>query len=327
MANLSVLLRDVVRRPWYYANSVWLRTYRRLSRRARFDRAIYARAANDLRHYDAIIFAFDSKMIHIGDQLFFLPLIHRLARQGYPVEIWASKAMSRVYPASLMARHAGTRRLYVSRLPALPRIFRQGGLRTDFFAVDGLVIPKEPTGLFKLRAFFDYFSLEPSPHDLDPQERQQLALPVPLSSAYEALRQKRVIILANYIDSGIHRRGSDTVAQMVNDVRDYKRVAGGFVVHLGTADDRDGDKTSYQGLVDFDLRGKTSLADIFGIFCHIPIDRVFTFDTAILHMARMYGHPVQHYWRTRRTKEEAFEVMRAHVHFFDREVTDAEMSR
>lgn len=326
MANWTVLLRDVMRRPWYYANSVWLRTYRRVSRRAYFDRAIYARTSTDLRDYDAVVFMFDSKMIHIGDQLFFLPLILKLAQHDYPVEVQAAKAMSLVYPANLQLRRPGKRRLYISRLPALPHIFRQAGFDADFFVVDGLVIPQGPTALFKIRAFCEHFSLTHLQHGLDQDEVRQLALPVPLPSALEYLRGKSVIIFANYIDSGIHRRGQATVARMADDVRRYKQSSDGFVLHIGTAPDRDSDKTSYRDIVDLDLRGKTSIADIFGIFCHLSIDRVYTFDTAVLHIARMYGRPVEHYWRDRRTYDEAFVVKRAHVHFFDEQVTASECS-
>ncbi len=322
MVNVPVLLRDMVRRPWYYANAVWIRAYRRFSNRASFGRSVYAKTSSNLSDYDAIVFAFDDPMIHIGDQLFFLPLIFKLAHHGYPVEVQASKAMSGIYPFT--KPREGKRRLYVSRLPVLPSIFKRAGYGADFFVIDGQTEIRDPLGLFKLRVFCEHFSLTDINLDLNEQERQQLALPVPLSPRFEKLRHEKVIIFSNYAHSGKLWRQAETYVRVVEDARQYKRDVGGFVVHVGTASDRDGDPASYGDWVDLDLRGQTSVSELFGIFCHVPIDMVFTFDSGPLHLSRMYRRPVRTYWATRATYEQYLVHKSASLHFFDRDAFAAE---
>jgi hypothetical protein len=318
IARRPGVLRDMARRPWYYANSVWTRTYRRLSRRGLFDNTVFAKTAPSLEHYDSIVVVLNSRMMHVGDQLFFLPLIYKLADRGYPVSVKVGRNLAFLFSKQMLAPPRGRRTLYVSRLPVLPAIWRMAGQRIDFLVYEMLLASRipEPIGLFFVRTFCSHFRLTDISPTMTPAEMAAFAHPMVLPDELKPLIGKPLVFLSNYIDSGQHMLHPATTERLFDDITRYKKEHGGTVVHLGTAKDRESDPADYSALVDVDLRGRTSVADLFAMFANLHVAKVFTFDNAVLHIARMYDLPVEVYWRTE-TVEGFLDCRRIFTHFFD----------
>lgn len=317
MTDFVGLLRDMARRPWYYANSVWTRSYRHLHR-GLFDRTVFAKTAPDLDHYDSIVVVLEDRMMHIGDQLFFLPLIYKLAAKGYPVSVKVGRNLAFLFPEKMLEPARGKRTLYVSRLPVLPAIRRLAGWRADFFVYEMLIpsrIP-DPVGLFFVRTFRDHFRLTDISWTMNAEEMAAMARPMPLPDALKSLAGQPLIFFSPYIDSGQHLRSPATTERLLRDVARYKAEHGGTVVHLGTAKDRDNDPNDYSTLVDVDLRGRTNIGDLFAMCANLDVAMIFTFDTAVLHIARIYDLPLEVYWKTE-TKEAFVDCRRIFTHFFD----------
>lgn len=309
------LARDLVTRPGYYATSFWARLYPKFTRRGLFNGGVYAKSERALADYESIVVVLDSPMMHIGDQLFFLPLINKLIADGYPVIVQAPKSTAFLFPKSCLEAKPGRRALHVSRLHVLPKIWRQAGLGVDFFMIDMLCLRiPEPIGLFIARCFCRHFGIG----DVRPETiRETIARPMPLRDDLKHLADGPVIILANYIDSGRHMYNPESGVRMLKEISAYKAASGGTVVHLGTAADRLADTNDYSSVVDVDLRGRTSVADLFGLFANLGISMVYTFDTAVLHIARMYDVPVQVYWKAELLPDVNRNIMRIYGHFFD----------
>ena len=96
-----------------------------------------------------------------------------------------------------------------------------------------------------------------------------------------------------------------------------KREMRGVVLHLGTAADLAADRRDYSTLVDRDLRGRTSVRDLFDLMAVPGIGAVLCFDTAILHIANIFKLNTVVYWKYRRSRAERERVRAVFARYYE----------
>lgn len=217
---------------------------------------------------------------HLGDQLFFQPLVRYLEGCGLQVGVAPTKPMREYFaaqghqliePAQLAdydlvitpvwalldqpLERRFSRCLYVDATDTAIDIPLCGHLVREIGARLGL----PPSGMDDIpAAWADAPSL--------------LALEPDVSYA----------LFNNYVDSGRFRINRHSHALLREKIAELKG-QGVRIIHAGSAADKDGDSADYPE-VDLDLRGKTSIADAFRLAAHPQVAHVVAFDTFIMHL-------------------------------------------
>jgi len=275
----------------YYVAKVAVRLQNLLAPRNACQGTVVTNASRPLFEYDGVLFFFDEPLfMHYGDQLWFKPLIKKLADIGVRVAVRPTKAIAFVFTRHLDDGKRGdsANLLVVSRTDLLPRVRREFGSAQEYFLFDtNSTKIRRPMSNHIVSAFSQHFGL-----DLSPVIRSSDYLDFPVDSAdrFALAKHPRVLVFNNYVDSGRHR----ITGRMRRRLRDAVRASkeGAFVVHLGSRRDAELDRRDYSGLVDLDLRGRTSVQDLFSILSLPNITRVFCHDTLVLHIANFYDRAV-----------------------------------
>jgi hypothetical protein len=91
----------------------------------------------------------------------------------------------------------------------------------------------------------------------------------------------------NYVDSGHFRKSRHGLDLMRVQLARLK-AEGQRIIHVGSARDRHKDSEHYSG-VDWDLRGKTSVADLFYLAAHPQVGDIVAYDNFIMHLGLLHG--------------------------------------
>lgn len=266
-----------------------------------------------------VIVHLDHPLFHVGDQIFFRPLVQRLKEGGFQVSVTTSPNLEFLFkdmPRVELRQQPGA--LVISRVEALDNaaaVYGPSASYFGFYMASRSIV--RPIANFLLEALIDWFRLS----HLDRRVRR--ASFCPFATAPESVLKKfripldqPLVILSNYIDSGHHRKLPWREREIVHRAANFSRGIGGLIVHVGTARDKERDRQDYANVVDVDLRGATTVEDLFHLLAHSRIRAVFCFDTAILHIARIFGAETtlvtRHYLSPREREQKA----RAFYQFF-----------
>jgi hypothetical protein len=268
-----------------------------------------------------IIVHLDHPLMHVGDQLFFRPLVWRLKQAGFDVSVTnrpsvdfmfadISRAEKKIHPGALV----------VLRHEALREAQRLYGPDADYFVIRQISRGiRRPVANFILEAVAEWFELPGLDQSIDKTCFRSLSVcPDTVLKQFGLPKMRPLIILSNYVDSGLHRKLPSRESAMRTQVRRLKHEAGGAVVHVGTGRDRQRDNRDYSRLVDHDLRGQTSVEDLFGLIGCRNVARVFCFDTAILHIAYVSNVPTTLFGKYYFSRAERSQKAAAFYKFFER---------
>ena len=253
-----------------------------------FRNAVLATAAPDLSRYRGVHFFFDyPPLIHYGDQIFFLPLIRRLAQASIPVRVEPTPPMRFAFAAHLGEPNDLDGFLMVTQADLLPVIRARFGPSRPFFLIDTKAMSIDaPISNYLIRAFNRYFSTS-----LDDRitAADYLDFAFDRSDRFHLGDKENLVVFNNYVGSGRFRipRRHDRIFR--------KRLAteNGFVIHLGAEQDQATDDRDYAGLVHLDLRGKTTVPDLYAILSLPNLRQVYCHDTAVLHIANLFDVPIR----------------------------------
>jgi len=210
---------------------------------------------------NTILFYFPSyEMMHFGDHLFFEPLARHLKLQGYKVYIMPINAMELYfqdlgYEIWSYADFKNTD-LIITRVEFI-KILKQIKSQTLFIDTAS---PKVNSPLCNdmIEKVSKFLNLQRVDYDPIP-----LYLNVANDGDFPFLKKDdNYIIFNNYIDSGSIRSGSTHQNSIIDFVRNLKDRTGFKVVHTGSNNDKNCDSRVYD-FVDIDIRGKTSIKDLF----------------------------------------------------------------
>lgn len=252
------------------------------------DGAIYTNTKKPLAAYDSVFFYFDDvQLMHLGDQLYFKPLITKLKNSGYKVLVDPTASMCFFFQDCLVDYTATDfdpqKVLIISRIELLPKIRSKFGA-VDYFLCDSMAHQINiPICNYILNSFINYYDLK---LDLSISACDFLDFSLIPYVKYGLADKNKIIFLNNYADSGKFRISSARKKLLLT--RLLQERANSYVVHLGTKADKLNDPGDYSNIVDLDLRGMTTPEEIFSLMNLGNIAAVYCHDTYVLHVANFF---------------------------------------
>ena len=274
----------------YYLETAYIRV-RKLLSKSHYDGCVYTNSKKKIEDYKNIIFVFDyPKYVHLGDQLFFKPLISRLKSVNSNIFVLTTASMEFIfneYAKNNLEDYSDS--LFISRDDLLPHL-RNRFNDLDYFLYNTMSLNiNEPISNHILNKFCDYYKL--SSTELEISNVDYLDFDLVNKDKFNLLPVANIVILNNYTDSGKFRLSAKRRRQLLENIKSNK-LQDDFVVHLGSQKDKDTDKNNYSGMVDLDLRGKASIEDLFFILSLGNIKTVYCHDTFIMHIANIYNQKI-----------------------------------
>lgn len=215
--------------------------------------------------------------MHLGDHLFFEPLAKNLKKRGYSVVIFPSKGMEfyfkelgySIYKENDLSKFD----LIVSRTEFFNTLKNEKNVVLYEYINTSL---KEEICTDIIKKVFlilgeDLKDIDCEPSNLDVKE-----------SNLKLSEKKRYILFNNYLDSGKWLNGkkySDSIEEKAMELKN----AGYSLIHLGTEKDYLNDKREYP-YIELDLRGKTSVKDLFYLASMENVVGNIGFDAFLMHL-------------------------------------------
>lgn len=229
-----------------------------------------------------ILFYFpNSKIMHFGDHLFFEPLARELKKLGFDIYVYPVKAMAFYF------RKNGFKiaddnifenvDLIITRVDFIS-VFKDTNHQILFIDTANSSI-KMPLCEDLIKKIFSF---------LDIQNNNYLTIPSNIEANGENLisvidKNEKYILFNNYLDSGAFRSGKSHQDLIINFIKKMKGSYGYKVIHTGSKKDKDHDKKDYS-FVDLDLRGKTSIEEMFYLCTLKNIVFNVSFDAFQMHL-------------------------------------------
>jgi hypothetical protein len=235
-----------------------------------------------------IFFDFSHNTTHLGDRLFFIPLIEMLHSAGYELLFSPNDKITQPLFDGILR---------------VPLSFKAA--EEDF---DGLTIMPLPSLLSRYKRHAALLAVDFSDVSCNLSIAQQLVTSVCLELGIEiqetyplAVRESEpsdliktgeesmFFIFSNYIDSGRFRKFFLDEEVLFRKARELKSL-GYRIIHVGSAQDKANDKRHYD-FIDMDLRGKLRIADIPKFVNDPRIRGVVSYDNVFMHLAGLFDKP------------------------------------
>jgi hypothetical protein len=203
----------------------------------------------------------DYEMMHYGDHLFFEPLARHLKQEDYQIYIAPIKAME-FYFQSLGYKIFNEAALYQVDLIITKVEFIRATkkYKNQILLIDTVSTSiKAPLCSDIIEKVSIYLGLDYSDYDSVPAYYYNDS-----SSEIFFDKKDKYIIFNNYIDSGSIRSGLSHQNKIIDFVKKLKKETGLKVIHTGSTKDKNNDFREYD-FVDIDIRGETSINELFNI--------------------------------------------------------------
>jgi hypothetical protein len=206
-----------------------------------------------------LLFFPDYEMMHYGDHLFFEPLARNLRLKGYQLYISPIKAME-FYFQSLGYKIA--EEVTLNKVDLI--ITRVEFIKITKKIKNQILLIDTVSSTIKLPLCNDI--IEKVSNYLGDDYATYDSVPAYYCDKNPALlflnKNDKYIIFNNYIDSGSIRSGSSHQKIIIDFVKNLKSKTGLKVIHTGSNKDKNNDFRKYD-FVDIDIRGKTSIKELF----------------------------------------------------------------
>jgi len=254
-----------------------------------------------------IVFDFsNSKIIHLGDQLFYQPIIDYLNKRFKVIIItyslmkdyFLSLGYSAVFPQEFN-REEVKGGVLISNEDILGQMKKNFPLQNIFIGIN-YASPQKPRRVVELifdsvLKVFQNVGIIQSTEKLSPEiywPKPPLKLLENYSNNlcldfFQKDSSRKFILFNNYVSSnffGITKKRRAVLEKIARQ----KRKDGCLIVHVGSKMDKISDKRKYD-FIDYDLRGETNLKDLFEILSLENVIGVISFDTLIIHAASLFN--------------------------------------
>jgi hypothetical protein len=249
----------------------------------KIDDNIYYRSTKINPKIKKVFFYFpDDSLMHLGDHLFFEPICNLFRKNDFVVEIFPSNIMKEYFSKlgySLNNKEGLlSTELIISSSRFLPELVK---LKNDFLLIEtecpdikkALIddVLEKITSLFKMKnavtsiPFYVY-------HNTNVKER------------FNIDKHTKYLIFSNYLVSGSFRvfdkKHRKLEAAVIDLKYNYPEIK---VIHIGSSKDLKNDNKKYN-FVDIDLRGKTTVMDLFEISSLKEVVLYMGFDNFLMHL-------------------------------------------
>lgn len=231
-------------------------------------------------------FDFTDRTTHLGDRLFFLPLIKLLVLSGYAVSFSKNDKITGVFldrilgitPVLIQSPSINDYILFPA--PSYLRLKRKYKNPTIVNFTDHNCPNKITMTL--VDSVIKTFNL-----DVEISEFKSIIKSNSKSHLYQLDPSQKYMLFSNYIDSGRFRKLFLNQKKLIKKADYFKR--NGFkIVHLGSIADLNADRRKYD-FIDIDLRGKTTISQIIDLVELPCVVGAITYDNFLMHLVGMYG--------------------------------------
>ncbi len=252
----------------------------------------------------------NSEFMHLGDHLFFLPLIKSFQERGYQVEARVSPAMYPVFkklglPVVLELAPYEQYDLVISRFELMTELSHFKTLLVH--VSQNLTMPICSQLLSSFSRYFDkpLNSRVNFKGLTNPEILLKLGLP----------QNKKLLLFNPYCNSSSYLINRAKKKRLVELVQSHAKDPEIKVVVLGTDQDKIKDKSQFK-FEHFDLRGKTTALDIFELVNNPRTTLYVGFDAFVMHVFSLLGKNSWVLFRGRLTKKQSEMLKQFHVNLF-----------
>jgi hypothetical protein len=226
----------------------------------------------------------DEKYIHIGDQLFFEPILRHMTNAGLDIKIAPTNSMrdyfrcagySIVEPAEIFLQDLLISSIWM-HTEFHSKNFKNNHiyLNSAEHGVSGPISNHFVTHLFKI------LNIEGDMEDLD-------CRPYRVQGECPFFLERPVFIYSDTVDSGKFRISSENRSTLENKAK--AKISEGFgIIRVGSLDDKKSNPSELP-FPNIDFRGKTSVIDLFKLINSPNVIGSISFDTAIAHISILYN--------------------------------------
>ena len=260
----------------------------------------------EARKYDCVLIDASNPLYnHLGDQLFYQPLLHHLIQRGIPVAIAPTNAMQDYFDYLYGAK-------VVNKTNTAPPPGKNPLVIMSLWAYKPHCAPKNaslllvdltdpgislPLSIWMVSHVSRLLHAEPDNSiDISPFLKEKLSgygTHLPLS------QDEPIAIFNNYVDSGKFRINFGHQKALATCARELR--AGGLkIMHVGSAKDMQNDTRKYN-FVDYDVRGKMTPLELMACFYRQNVICSITFDNFIMHTSLLADKPAYVRFRGRYT--------------------------
>lgn len=266
----------------YLINKLYNRIYLKLLKRNRVFPNLYHIGTHISKRVRTIVFYFPgAKFMNFGDHLFFEPVCRLLKTNGYDVSIIPLSEMKYYFEkAGIKTGDINTIDNYdliISRPDFIKEVKDKRNVVLIDIAYAGI---KEPLINDLCKKFTLYFDLK---HNVSAKPTY-VVQNIDCFQKFHLQKNKRYVVFNNYLTSGSFRVAGKKYDKLEKFIKDFKQKNPLYlVIHTGSKNDKIKDKKQY-GFVDIDLRGKTSIMDLFDLSALPNLDYYIGFDAFVMHL-------------------------------------------
>jgi hypothetical protein len=239
---------------------------------------------------------------HLGDRLFFIPLVQSLLNHGVKVKILDDGLFSKLY-LSVVGSELPNQSVsdLASVLIIKPSLLNKREIYPNSIVID--------------------FTDERARNEISYQLVESMSILFGISLEFKKIYRKQVnrpvnflesaskyIVFNNYIDSGRFRKFFLNLSKLDSKCIFFKKM-GYKIIHVGSDKDKKLDGNTYN-FVDMDLRGALSIVDLIDIISSKNVFGVVTFDNFIMHIAHIFSKKTWVLFRGRFSKSQYFHHMK-----------------
>lgn len=240
----------------------------------------------NIKRNKSFFFDFTDSTTHLGDRLFFFPLICWLITNDYSVRIKSDDKQTESMFENMLGRplqisHApGANDIVVYPAPSYLNLRRRypKSILVDFTDCNtGLRVSKQL--VYSIEKFLDT--------EFQKDKFKLLNQPSAELQSFESEIVLKSYLFNNYIDSGRFRKFFINEKKLLDKAADLKK-QGYRIIHVGSKQDKESDTREYL-FVDVDLRGETSVQQLINLVRSENVMGAVTYDNFLMHLIGMYG--------------------------------------
>ena len=243
-----------------------------------------------LNKNDAYLFDFTHSSTHLGDRLFYFPLIYYLIKNNFKVYFEKKDRISPEIFLALYNKQINCLEKKKNSQAALifPKYSLLAKVKDAFIHKCHIFSPSSLSDNNLIEQLFEAFGID----------KRCLAFSLPKKIPVK--RQKKIILLSNYIDSGFFRKWFVEEEKLFRECKKFKKL-GYEIWHIGSEMDKKGDRRDYN-FVDKDLRGCLSLTELINEIKNNSVT-IVSFDNFIMHLGNIYNRNCKILFRGRFLKK------------------------
>lgn len=256
---------------------------------------------NNEKKIDKILIYLDNKYLaHIGDQIFFEPLMQILKKNNLNVNISVTKPLESYFLnlGYQVDRVPNFERydLIISRSDFFYELHKKGNI----FLIKTTCLKERVCNVI-LNETINFLKIEQS-NEIEISKYMNINSKNNYINKIKNDIKSKYVIFSNYIDSGSMFSNKKNNKKLEDFIKKYSKKSNIKIIHVGTENDMLNDNKKYD-FVNIDLRGKTDIEDLFFLISLKNVEEYIGMDNFIMHLFFIYNKKTNICIRTKGSKK------------------------